>query len=449
MAESTHETTIVISGNANGAVSAFARVTNSIKAARTSIGHFISLFSRLNWVVSSVKNVIDAFKWLRDKITEASRELAKFKFDLAMRSAASETARLVGFHEKLAKLLKEELDTLAKQRAVEGITAGGKKDHDDAKREADRARAIFLASGPEEERALRNQFAAEDERRATEDRKAQRRQEIKRLDDEESVYSSKAGGLKANNLEIDEQLKTEKFNLVRANGNEKYEETVKERIAALEARKKANEAEIREYEKEAKFRRDQIAALESQKDYEGPAAGEWQRRIERRKDAEGRLAAAREQQSEVEDAVLANRKLKEIAALDPNADDYEEKKAGIERSYAEKEAVVKVERAKDEGQRFLAEKELEQVRLVNEISRREDEAAERGKAEAERKDFLGRIAETEGVSVNRLTAIGLGSGVKGRNPIEGDVKEIIRILKAQVDATKSIAIPDQESVFEE
>ena len=38
--------------------------------------------------------------------------------------------------------------------------------------------------------------------------------------------------------------------------------------------------------------------------------------------------------------------------------------------------------------------------------------------------------------MNRLTAIGLGSGVEARAGIAGDVKKIVDLLKEEIQATK-------------
>lgn len=439
MADSnTHEIKIVINGDSNAAVGALKRVVTALHSVRSAASKLMSVFGIFGMAVHGVQSLINAVKWLTNKLTEASRELAKFKWDTEMRNAANETARLVGWHEKLAKLMKDELDTLNKQRAIANITAQGKKDFEDGQREADRARQIYEAKTPEEQQALRNRFAAEDEQRARDERQAQRKSDIERLDKEESVYSSKARSLRDNNADIDKQLENEKFNLVRANGKEDEAEPIKKRIEALKKRKEANEAEIAQFEKEAKFRRDQIDALKGQKDYTGPTAGEWQRRGKAEEDAKKKAEA---KQRELEDKKLEGKKQKEIAALDPNAEDYDERKAKIERQYAEKEAQLKVERAKEED-RAIAEQELKNIQAQNAIADRESEARKQAEQKQRAEQYEDRLAgEIDSWRPrNRLTAMGLDSGATADHTAQDqarNVKKLVDLLTQQVDLTRN------------
>lgn len=383
MADSEHTVNINITGDANVAVNSLKQVKGALASVSNGIRLISGALGKLNWAINGVMMLVKGIQWLKDKLTEASRELAKFRWDLQMRNAANETARLVGWHEKLAKLMKDELDTLNKQRSVQSLEAQGRKDYEDGKREADRARQIFEAKTPEEEQALRDRFAAEDEQRAREDRKAQRKLQIENLDKEESVYSSKARSLRDNNVDIDRQIEDERWNLVRANGKEDLVEPIKKRIDALELRKKANEAEIALFDKEAKFRRDQIAALEKQQDYEGPTAGEWKRKTEAKKRAE------------------------EKAKKESDAKEQADKQAARETARAEAQRISAKNSARLEESRGLDA-------------------------------FAGRLAAQDGVSTNRLSAMGLGSGVRGGSGVASDVKRLVKLLEEEVAATKDI-----------
>ena len=77
------------------------------------------------------------------------------------------------------------------------------------------------------------------------------------------------------------------------------------------------------------------------------------------------------------------------------------------------------------------EREAKQLAVVNEIA-----AEEAAKHRQNRESFAERMAATEGVSQNRLTALGLGSGVEGRAGIAGDVKKIVDLLKVEIAAVK-------------
>lgn len=389
MADSdTHETKIVINGDSSAAVGALKRVVTALHSVRSAASKLMSAFGVFGMAVQGVQSLIRGFQWLKEKITETAREIAKIKWDFEMRNAANETARLVGWHEKLAKLMKDELDTLSKQRTIQGIDEQGRRDYEEGKREADRARQIYEAKTPEEEQALRDRFAAEDEQRERENRKEQRKQQIKNLDNEESVYTSKAKSLRNNNADIEKQLKIERFNLERATGYNELAEPIAKRISELEQRFSANDKQAAIYEKEAKFRRDQIAALEKQKDYEGVTAGEWNRKTEAKKRAE---EEARER-AEAEDKTR-----KDIAS------------AAADRLNAENAA------------------KLDQARDLD--------------------SFAGRLAAQEGVSTNRLSAMGLGSGVQGGSGVASDVKRLVTLLEEEVRATKENKPGDAAAVY--
>jgi len=113
---------------------------------------------------------------------------------------------------------------------------------------------------------------------------------------------------------------------------------------------------------------------------------------------------------------------KKIWALDIYDPDYEKKRKQIERDHANEAAGLADSKE---------EREAQQLAVVNEIG-----AEEAAKFRQNREAFAERMAATEGVSQNRLTALGLGSGVEARGGIAGDVKRIVELLKEEVAATK-------------
>ena len=48
------------------------------------------------------------------------------------------------------------------------------------------------------------------------------------------------------------------------------------------------------------------------------------------------------------------------------------------------------------------------------------------------------MAGADAVSANRLTAMGLGSGVSAHGGVAGDVKKLVDLLKEEIAATKGI-----------
>lgn len=391
MADSEHNVTININGNANVAVNAL----NKVKSGLGGVGRAISMVSgalgKINWAINGIRMIIDGFTWLKDKITETAREIAKMRFDAVMAHAANETARLVGYHEKLAKLMKEELDALSKQRAVDAIEQQGSKDYEDGKREADRARQIFEARTPEEEQALKDKFTAEDEQRARDEKKVARKQRIDQLDKEETVYTATADSAKKKAEETKKQIEDEKFNLVRANGKDEYAAPIKERIKSLEAALAKYEATYRESAEKAAFNREQIAALENQKDYEGTTAGEWQRKTEAKKRAEEQA-----------------------------------KKEAEEKAAADKKSADEAARAAEKQQSEENRRKTEQVNSLE--------------------SFADRAAAADGVSQNRLTAMGLGSGVSADGKVVSEMRTVIGILRETLKATRENKPAEKDNV---
>jgi len=133
-------------------------------------------------------------------------------------------------------------------------------------------------------------------------------------------------------------------------------------------------------------------------------------------------ADEREEKRKTESQRLELAKQEKIRALDIYDPDYEKKRKQIERDHAYEAAGL----ADSEEER-----EAKQLAVVNEIA-----AEEAAKHQQNRESFAERMAATEGVSQNRLTALGLGSGVEGRSGIAGDVKKIVDLLREEIAAVK-------------
>lgn len=88
--------------------------------------------------------------------------------------------------------------------------------------------------------------------------------------------------------------------------------------------------------------------------------------------------------------------------------------------------------------------EAERIRIENQ---RRAEAHGEWKAESLKRDSeklatvrssLSSLADSDSVSQNRLTAMGLGSGVSATGGNRAELKEIIGLIKKQIEATKGI-----------
>ena len=106
----------------------------------------------------------------------------------------------------------------------------------------------------------------------------------------------------------------------------------------------------------------------------------------------------------------------------------------MERKYAYQAAEAEEDDATREAGRLTVDNEIRAEAAAEARAAREKEQDARI---GELDGFAGRLAATEDVSVNRLTALRLGSGVDGRGGIAGDVRKIIDLLKEEIDATKA------------
>jgi len=380
MAGNEHKVTISINGRSSNAVSALERVQSSLIKVRQAASRVMSALGTFGMAWQGIAVVCEWINKARSRLAELRTAVERARFAAEMSSAADATARLVGMHERLSRIMKDETDTLAKQKSLRDLKQSITDDNEDGKRAADRARQIYEANTPDEEQRLRDKFAAEDERIAAERKKRDTRNRIKDLDEEESIYSSKANGLRENNKSIAEQIAAREDDRRRVVKDEDREAIDKE-IEALNKRKVANDSEIALYEKESKFRRDQIAVLESSNGVDGQTAGYWDRKTEQKK---------RDQ-------------------ADADADFEQRQRNARESDEAARKFVEAIEK----------DRERESETKMSRVSSR-----------LESSYALGHVSQ------NRLTAMGLGSGVKGSDGVSTDLTRIIRILENTLTATR-------------
>ena len=87
MADDEHNVTININGNANVAVNSLNKVRGALASLENGVKLVSGALAKLNWVVQSVQMIIRGVEWLRDKLTETARFVAKLKWDIEMRAA--------------------------------------------------------------------------------------------------------------------------------------------------------------------------------------------------------------------------------------------------------------------------------------------------------------------------------------------------------------------------
>ena len=125
---------------------------------------------------------------------------------------------------------------------------------------------------------------------------------------------------------------------------------------------------------------------------------------------------------------------KELAALDPSAADYDARKRAVGRKYDRLAA-----QAEGDTAALLALDREEREDAAREAGRTIDKANEARIDRAGSLDaFADRLAATQGVSANRLTAMGLGSGVSPREgALVGEVRKLADLMREEIEATKA------------
>lgn len=517
MADNTHETKIVINGDASVAVNALKLVNTNVSRVIGTVRGAFSILGRINWVIGGIQTLIEwtkkAHEWMHRAETAAKalrEELAKSSYENAVARAADAYKKLNKNLEETLRLEKERSAIIAArkttERDVEDADAErrkqleisrldpGAKNYAEQKKEIERRYEVEAS----DTKAARAREDARDEARSlyeqasSKDREAARlEKEWKRADaitDRAVERRWKAGmearsgdeGAKERAKEAEEDFKkafdfaakikeemekarkeaeslrrqaAEKTggNLAANIRNEAEKQRIENEAKAEKAEKKRKDEEDqkRETEKIAKDQKTSNRNLEDRKLVRkkeeeiaalNPADPNYDRQkkeIERTyeiraaEDKEKRIAS----DTETKVKEIDDKEREEIARLDPNEKDYEDSKAEIERRYGQQKDAV---RAAGETDRQAAEEERRSIGIRHDRERAEERASLAD-------GMANRAASFDGVSQNRLTAMGLGSGVSASGGVAGDVKKLVDLLKQQVDESKKLNEKDYSS----
>lgn len=398
MADNTHETKIVINGDASGATGALNGVKNlltkgvvgALNGVRTAVHRVMAAFGLFGLAVQGVQALIEGYKKLTDWMHRAAKAAAEMRIAAVFKDAADAMDRLISRQETYNKLLKEELADLSRRKELQGIEQSGKEQRDNEKREIARAKEIAGAANEDEERAIRQRWAVEDETRERGRRYRQLKASAAEEDEKAAIYGSKAGAAESTASAAGAAIEDLRASKIRMSDEQKKE--ADKQIAALEAKRKASAAEAEQYRIEEQMAEKRGALYRQQ--------------IEDVRNGGG-VAQAK---NDAENAKLARAK---------EAKDFER---------MQKEA-----REKDNA--------------ANEFVRgyEEDQARDRQQRANELGGLVGREASFDGVSQNRLTAMGLGSGVSGSGGVASDVKKLVDLLKEEVEESKKLNEKDYSS----
>lgn len=394
MADNTHETKLVISGDASGATSALNRVKDlvgkgligTLHGLREAVAKVMGAFGLFGLAVQGVQALIEGYKKLHEWMNRAAKAAAEMRIAAIFKAAANAMDRLISRQETYNKLLKEELADLSRRKELQNIEQSGKEQRENEKREIARAKEIAGATSEEEERKIRQRWAVEDETRERGRRYRQLKSSAAEEDEKAAIYGSKAGAAEANAAAAGAAIEDLRASKIRMSDDQKKE--ADKQIAAFEAKRKASAAEAAQYRIEEQMA-EKRAAL-------------YRRQIEDVRQGGG-VAQAK---NDAENAKLARQQ---------EAKDFERmQKEAREKDEAAREFV----RGYEEEQRAEADKRRGQIDAYN--------ATLAGVADSSRPK-------------DRLTAMGLSSGAaidRTAQQQAADVKTLVQLLKEQVNLTR-------------
>ena len=453
--ESTHSTKINIGGDASGAVSALSKVSRSLDGVFRAVSNVTKTLSRLNWAIAAVTTVVEAVKKFHEWTQRAETAAKNLRQELERTSYETKVAHAAASYEKLTKHLaetvrleKERNDILEQRKRYE-------RDLEDANAERNKQMEISALDPSSKDYAAQKKAIERKYEIAASEAKAARAGEDVR---------SQAAGLysQADQKDAEAQAKEKEWkkqDAIAAAAQEKsWAAAMKARNggdAEKEEAKKADEEFKRQFDKAKKIREEIDATLREAQSLRNKAAelaggnvaanilndankqrieneAKAEEAAEKNKDEDKKKSdddKKKQREQNLEDKTLEKMKQDDLAQLNPSSPNYERDKREIERTYEIKALENKRDRATNDEDRKAAGEELEAIGIRHERERREERASLAS-------GIADRAASFDGVSQNRLTAMGLGSGVSATGKVADDVRKIVDLLKQEVDESK-------------
>jgi len=472
MADSTHETKLLINGDSNGAVSALERVKSAMSSVGRAIGGVTKFLGQVNWAIQAISAIRAGIQKLGEFAHRAETSARNLREELERTSYANAVAHAAASYEKLNKRIAESVRLEKERSEILSARKSVERDLEDAQDEQKRQSEISELDPSANDYEKRKKDIDRKYDVLSSDRKAARADEDVRAKAADLYRAADAKDREAD--AIGQVLKKQEEILERAveinfkagiaarNGDEKAVEKAKETERAFqEAFDKAKK--IREEMEKAR------AEAESIRRKAGEATGgnlsarilneankariENERRAEetvsrKKSEEEAKTEADKKEAGRriLEDAKLERQKQEDMSKLDPKSKNYELERREVERDYEIKKLENKRDRANTEEERAAAEEELKALGIRHEIERNNYYS----KVDANRADdieqFADRIDAADGVSQNRLTAMGLGSGVSAKGDVSSDVRKLVDLLRENVQATKEIKVEKEDGV---
>lgn len=392
MAEETHETKIVITGDPKPAVGALSAVKTALHSVRAAVRGVVSAFGWIGLAIQGVQKLIELAKSLGEWINRTARESAQMRFAESVNAANAALDGTLERQKRLNELFRQENDAIARKNQLRDLEARNLKEIEDIRRAASRAAEIAGVSDPRTRMQIQQRWRVEDEKR---EREEQREGTYRAAADERERGDAIERQLTKNQKELDMVLSAKsKFGTARRGKNIVYEEG----------------------SDQYKERADKIAKFDEQIEKLRKAIETGRKDLEFSREKESLLSQQADRLWEVRKLNTTGwQNYDETAKFDAE----ESKKRAQEQEKIDKES---------------ARKDREEE---SELKKRQDD---------QRKILDSQIDIATDRRGDRLTAMGLGSGaVSGSRQ---NWRTVIDLLKKQIEATKDNKPLEQVTVFE-
>ena len=463
MADKDYKTTIKIDGDANGANGAIDQVRSNlqngligalgkVRQAMASVSRALGVFW-LAW--NGVQLVVSGWRKLTEVMTAAQRKVAEIHFSRIFNEAAQAADRLIDKHKEINAQLERMAKSQALVRDVREIGAAAQRDADASRREVERAGLLAGVTDPRQRQQLQERFAAEDEQIKAADAKREREEKVAALRDEVAIRRRIVEEQSALRQQTEEELSRQREQLDILERWQKPDQeridAVKQRIAALERERKAAIEAATAARDAADAASLQADAYEAAATYSGPTA-----RAIASEAAWTQMDAADRQSYEAFTQQLAENEMRsaqgrhfatlddagKVQELNRREDEARERMTAAQGELADEMAKDVKDRSEERITRARAAIETAQAEALSAAAQREElergmDAAENARRESLADGLFGYFAQ----GGNRLTAMGLGSGVDGSQTVDeisGKVSSVLDVLREMAEAVRSI-----------
>jgi len=419
MADESNKVTIKVNAGTKDAESGLSRIWQGLNKVKSAVSGVMQTLARLNWAIMAVQTIVSWFQKVHEWMNRAATAAREFANELERERIAAAAEAAADAYRKLNKELAE-ANRLEKERnAILDQRKGMARDLEDANLE----------------RSKQMEIAKLDTSSATyqEDKAAIERKYARRASNMSTARADEDSRMAAKRLYAEAEAKDRQADALEQKYEREWERAYDSSGRTSFARQQAARGE------DGALERYKAAKAQSDKDYE--AAEKTKEAMEAlRKEADSIRARAAEMTGGSRAAHIRDE-------ANQRRIDNEERNEEARKKKAEREAA---EREKEQRQK---EQEREAERQEREAERQERErVAAENKERTEKIGTFSRMADAmvsaDAVSQNRLTAMGLGSGVSAQGSgVANDLRKIVDLLKQEIEATKQIK--PSEAKFEE